>query len=144
MHKERLETLISSASTLLLALTLLSSFSRRTRSEIKQRAGYECEECKKAGKHKPSRFHELECSHINHQRGPKYDKPETGTLLCKPHHYVWHLLHEGKAYEIGLSEENNEFAINTIWTKMSEGERKEAKLLMEMVVYKQAQIFASV
>lgn len=143
MHKERLETLISGASFSLLALILLGSFSRRTRSEIKLRADYECEECKKVGKHKPSRFHALECSHINHQRGPKYDKPETGKLLCLPHHYVWHLMHEGRAHEIGLSENNNRFAVDSIWKKMDEKERKEAKLLMELIVYKQIQMFAT-
>ena len=64
-----------------------------------------------------------ECSHFNHDRNyPYYNHPDNGQLVLRNEHYMIHYDEEGQN---GLSEEGNQFALEKIWERMTDVERRE-------------------
>lgn len=85
----------------------LYSFSDRVRREIKKRAN---------GKSEISKRDDLplEASHLFHSKDPMHNNEENGKLMTIFEHFWYHLLHRGKAREIGLTEYQNEWATDQI------------------------------
>lgn len=109
MSKERVA--FYSAAALGIAWLSQFAFSKETRKKIGQRDHWACSDCGK-------RFDEgwmLHASHYDHDRdNPDYDSMETGRMQCVEDHLRFHQEHVGKSEEIGLSEDNNEFAIQAL------------------------------
>ncbi len=134
--KEKLVHLNAISLLLLLSIPLLS-FSRKTREQIWERDGGVCQSCGQT-----HQFAQLECSHQNHDRKSKaYDDPANGALNCLMCHYLFHLAHKGVANQIGLSEHNNDRAIQGIYDRMDVYDKTR---LREMRKPKQKKMFEEV
>ncbi len=79
------------------------AFSRGVKRQIHERDGYQCVVC-------GSEEH-LEAAHIDHTRGPNYNKPENGVTLCTLDHLIQHIEEEGMN---GLTPRQNQWAIEQI------------------------------
>lgn len=108
MNKERL----IQVSALGFGLWLVNNaFSKQTRHEIGQRDGWACTVCGKQF----CEGHMVHAAHDNHDRSnPDYDSPNTGRMLCVPHHLQHHQDYVGRAEEIGLTEQQNLWAIQQL------------------------------
>lgn len=88
-----------------------SAFSRRSREEIRTRAGG-VSEWSGDGVHNG---HTMHCAHLNHDRTrPDYDNPQNGVYLTVTEHYEQHKGAIGRARELGLTEEGNNWAVNKL------------------------------
>lgn len=89
----------------------LGAFSLKSREEIKERAGGKSE----LSGLSPDDGHFMHCAHLNHdRRNPNYDDPRNGKYLTVTEHYEQHLDARGRARDIGLSEQGNDWAINKL------------------------------
>ena len=86
----------------------LLAFSLRIRKEIGMRDHWTCQDC-------GDQFKDgimVHASHYNHDKNlPIYDTVENGRIQCVDCHENYHILYQGNAQEIGLSEEANNAAI---------------------------------
>jgi len=90
------------------------AFSVASRQKIHERDNDACVMCGAVGG--------CECAHIDHNRdNSNYDDPSNGRLLCKRDHYLDHLHREGRN---GLTRENNLFALQSIWARLTGEERE--------------------
>lgn len=121
--KER-EMLLPALSLFATFLLLTTAFSRNSRDKIHRRDNV-CTEC--------GAWDRLECSHLNHDKSRKeYDDPENGVLLCSLCHYLFHLAYKEDPTPIGLSKNDNDWAIEEIWKRLPEKQR-------EVVVFQRRQ-----
>jgi len=94
----------------LLAIAGLTAgaFSRNVRETIRARAQYSSE--LSGRKDRP-----MQCSHWIHDRNNKYyNHPLMGILLTDEEHFVYHNMFRGNARLIGLTEDGNSWAINSL------------------------------
>jgi len=97
-------------------LTIALAFSLKTRKEIGKRDKWTCQAdgCDD-GSGNPKSFQGgwmVHASHKNHNKSdPMYDHQDMGEILCIEHHLAYHQSHIGKAEEIGLCEDANNYAI---------------------------------
>lgn len=90
---------------------LAMAFSQAVRIEIGNRARWTCESCGK----KFSQGWMLHMSHNNHdKKRSDYDNPDNGTCLCVTCHQDFHQQYVGSADKIGLSESDNDFALDAL------------------------------
>jgi hypothetical protein len=87
------------------------AFSLATRKKIGQRDHWQCQDC-------GAKFSDgtmVHASHFFHDRSdPNYDKPESGRIQCVDCHENYHLLYQGNASEIGMTEAGNDAAIELL------------------------------
>lgn len=63
----------------------------------------------------------LEAAHINHDRSdPRYNDASNGRLLTTKHHYLDHYNRAGRN---GLTVQANNWALRSIWARLTEEER---------------------
>jgi hypothetical protein len=100
------------AGALVFGLWLMNNaFSKQTRQQIGERDGWACTVCGK----KFCEGHMVHAAHDNHdKRNPNYDDPNMGKILCVPHHLQQHKEHVGRAQKIGLTEQQNLWAIQQL------------------------------
>lgn len=101
---------------ILTAPALAMAFSRKVRKIIYNRDNGKCVICD-ASDH-------VEAAHIDHTRNAKYNEPRNGRLLCRLHHYLDHY-YRGKSN--GLLPHHNEYALNSLWDRLSDAEKNQAK-----------------
>lgn len=113
MERQRyLEIAVSLGSLAVVAQALLGSFSFDTREKIRSRD----KACVETGGTR-----HLECAHWNHdKRYEKYDDESNGRLLTAREHYLDHFYRRDN----GLSNKDNEFAVQTIWERLTKNERR--------------------
>lgn len=105
--------LITHAQELLSIAPFLLAFSLNIRKLIGKRDNWHCtDEGCEASFQKGDMVH---ASHFNHDKSdPKYDTVEAGRIQCVKHHLIYHQNHVGRAQEIGLCEEANNYAIRML------------------------------
>ncbi len=119
MERERFIDLALSAATLIALYKLsVSAFSRKSRRIIWERDGGVCQESGVDSKHQ-----NLHAAHWNHSRDyPGYNDPENGRLLTTYEHYKDHYYRDLES--IGLSENQNRWALNSLWGQLMPWEKK--------------------
>ena len=89
------------------------AFSELVRKLIGKRDHWECQEdgCDRSFANGDM----VHASHLNHDKSdPAYDTEDMGEILCVPHHLEYHLKSRGHARDIGLTEEENNYAIRML------------------------------
>lgn len=108
---KHVDKLIPIASLGILVLAVTNAFSRASRKKIGIRDGWQCQE---SGK----RFadgHMIHTAHFDHDRtNPDYNKPYNGRCLSVKMHLQDHVDHIGSAEDIGLTEAQNNWAIQQL------------------------------
>ncbi len=85
----------------------MAPFNSEARYEIKQRSGNRSELDGKEYLHS-----HLKCGHLNHDKdSPDYNNPENGMRITIWQEAAYHMIHQPKPKEIGLSNENNRRAV---------------------------------
>lgn len=93
------------------------AFSAAVRDEIIARAGNRSEVSGR--KAKRTRLHAM---HLDHTKDETYDTPERGKLVTPMEHLIYHRVHRGEADKIGLTEDENEGAINLLLRSVRQDE----------------------
>jgi len=94
-----------------------AAFSRGAKDYIRTRDGGKSVE---SGEEGP-----LEVAHYNHDRSKEnYNRAENGRCLTRREHYADHFNRHGTR-GLGLSEEENIWALKSIWNRMSKYERRD-------------------
>lgn len=83
------------------------AFSKKTRDEIKKRAGGVSEISGTNG----TLMHAM---HLNHTKDETYDSPERGLFVTILEHLNFHRQHIGDADSIGLTEDQNNWSISML------------------------------
>jgi hypothetical protein len=105
VRPEDLKSLLLAGSLIGLATLTTSAFSINSKQKIWDRANSHSE---LSGENTVR----MECNHMTHDKAsPLYDDPRNGMLVTIAEHYSFHLMFRGRAGEIGLSENHNEYAI---------------------------------
>lgn len=92
------------------------SFSGPTRDKIIARANNRSE----VSGLEPPEGESLHACHKNHDKSrPNYDNPDNGFAATKKEHYLFHRVHRGRARDIGLSEQDNESAIELLYSLLT-------------------------
>jgi len=87
------------------------AFSLAVRKAIGTRDHWTCQDCGDSYQEGTM----VHASHFDHDRAnPLYDTPEMGRIQCVDCHQVYHEMHQGVAYEIGLTEQANQAAIELL------------------------------
>lgn len=112
----RAETHLALISSLGLLAVSLTAFSRSVRHEIGERDHWTCQESGYKGA--------LEAAHFSHNKNdPAYNTPENGRMLAPKFHYLDHYNRHGTP-GLGLSEAENLWALNEIWKRLTDKERR--------------------
>lgn len=87
-----------------------SAFTKKVKKEIHERDGYKCVVCGATDC--------LNAAHIDHNKdnAKRYNDPSNGRTLCEEDHLRDHLNRAGKN---GLTDKENQFAIEMLLTKIS-------------------------
>jgi len=94
-----------------------AAFSKGTKDYIRTRDGNKSVESGEEGV--------LEIAHYNHDRNKEnYNRAENGRCLTRSEHYADHFNRHGTR-GLGLSEEDNTWALKSIWKRMSRYERRD-------------------
>jgi hypothetical protein len=94
-----------------------AAFSKRAKDYIRTRDGGKSAESGEEGV--------LEIAHYNHDRNKEnYNRAENGRCLTRREHYADHFNRHGTR-GLGLSEEDNTWALKSIWKRMSRCERRD-------------------
>lgn len=113
---EKLEKITPFASILLLLMITQMAFSFGTKKKILERDNNTSVESGKT--------RNLEAAHYNHDKKREdYDDEKNGRMLTRSEHYMDHYKRHNKE-GLGLSRQQNRWALNTIWNRMTEKERK--------------------
>lgn len=100
---------VFTASFFILAGMSLGAFTQRSRRFIKERADYRSEVS--GIKSRP-----LHCCHISHDKShPRYNSYDRGFLATDYEHWRFHVLAKGQAGLTGLTEAENNWAIEALW-----------------------------
>lgn len=94
----------------LIATPILMAFTGAVRDEIIGRAGNRSEIS--GVKPKNGALHAM---HLNHTKDETYNTAERGIAATPKEHLIYHAVHRGRAENIGLTEEENESAINLLY-----------------------------
>lgn len=110
-ERERFNPLPFIEAVSLLGIISSFAFTRKTREDVYSRSG---------GKSEISgvKYTQMEVMHTDHSRDSNYDSPKRGLLVGILEHLIFHRVHKGRAKEIGLTEEQNDNAINLIFGRM--------------------------
>lgn len=92
------------------------SFSSRVKKIIKGRENNQPQD-------KHMDFGNRQCSHIDHTKGPGYNDPENGELLNRTQHWILHKMAANGQIDNGLTEEQNQWSANILWSSMTDDER---------------------
>lgn len=104
--QHKIDVAITAGSLLTLGILVTGAFSTESKDIIKHRARGQSE---LSGYNLMSK----EAAHLNHSKDihRRYDDPKNALYVTTFEHYVHHAMHQGKAGEIGLTENNNNFAV---------------------------------
>lgn len=105
------QALITLSSILGIFLASQFAFSLKTRKEIGKRDRWTCQDCGVQFKH----GFMVHASHYDHNKKSElYNHPSSGRIQCVDCHETYHELYVGRSEEIGLSEYENDGAINIL------------------------------
>lgn len=106
--KKVVDTAVVITSGVALYRLLFGAFGKKTRDEVIERAGGASELTGRTDR-------PLHASHINHNRESEdYNNPDNGILLTDVEHLAYHINHVGHARDIGLGENQNNWAVNIL------------------------------
>lgn len=94
------------------------AFSMSTKRIIKHRARMANPERRLVSEVSGTNTYKMHAAHYNHRKDENYDNPDNGVLLTLPEHFYHHLSYRGKAELMGLTEEQNENAIKSLYVQM--------------------------
>lgn len=101
--------LITHAINLTPLIPFILAFSGRIRDEAIGRAGNKSEI---SGVKIPGVA--MHCMHLDHTKDETYDTVERALVVTPKEHLIYHRVHRGRAEAIGLTEDENEGAINLL------------------------------
>jgi hypothetical protein len=92
------------------------AFTTNTKQQIHDRAASQSElsGCNET----PTPDNPLECAHLDHDKSlPEYNWPDMGVLCTDVEHYTYHLLFRLNPEEIGLTRNQNDWAIKMCYLR---------------------------
>lgn len=105
MKKKDLKIILTIGSLIAPFFISFLAFSDKSRDKIKERAKYKSEITGR-------RDLPMECMHINHDKSKgKYNDPKNGIYGTVIEHFLHHYIYQGQAHLIGLTETENDWAV---------------------------------